>query len=133
MFLKTCSAVFASGAVWANDAAAASAAVIRILVVVMGPHLIEIYVALGRGLVRIFLGDFQHLIELLTEHVVMTLVLLHRFLEQILTAAGLAFHASHGGFEIGERGRLFVFLVANHGAGFGVDVKFALAAGAGDD
>ena len=36
------------------------------------------------------------------------------------------------GFEVGERRRLDVLLVANHGLRFGIDVQFRLTAGAGD-
>ena len=55
--------------------------------------LVEIEIALRRRLVRIFLGDLQHLVELFAEHVLVALVLLHRFVEHLFAAArfGLGF------------------------------------------
>ena len=98
-----------------------SAAVLGLLTAGFGIRLIEVDVALGRRLVGILFGYAQHLVELLAEHVVVALVLLDGFLEQILAAALLAFHALHGGFEIGKRGRFFVLFVTDDGAGGRID------------
>ena len=97
----------------------------------LGLELIEIDIPLGRRLVGILFGDLQHLVELLAQNVVVSLVLLHGFLERVVAAIGFAFEAVNGRFHIGNRGRLDMLLVADHSRGSGIDMQLGLAARAG--
>jgi len=92
--------------------------------------LVKIDVPLGRRLVRIFLGELQHLVELLAEHVMVDFVILDGLLEGVLAAASLGLEAAHGGLHVGEGSGLLVGFVPDYRRGGGIDVQLRLAAGA---
>src|ERR1700735_5142719 len=96
-----------------------------------GPS-IEIDIAPGRRRVRILFGDLQHLVELLAQHVLVRLMRFDRFLESLFATPGLATLPFDGGFEVGEGGRFFVFLMTDHSRGFRVDEQLRLTAWALD-
>ena len=92
-----------------------------------GPDLVKIYVALGRRLVRILFGDFEHLVELLAEDVGVRLVALHRFEKRILAPAGFAALPLDRALEVGEGRRLHMIHVPDHRAGIRIDVQLCFA------
>ena len=98
----------------------------------VGGVLVPLDAALRR-LIGIFLGLAKELVELAVEDIVFVFLRLHRFLEGVLTAAGLALEDLHGGFHVGDFARLFRGLKRYNGLEFGIDRERRLAAGAGEN
>src|SRR5580765_6111558 len=92
--------------------------------------LVKIDIPFGRRLVRILLGELQHLVEFLAEHIVVHLVVGYGFLVSVLAPVGFGIEAIHSRLHIIDRGLLLVRFVPDHIGGRRVDVQLRLAAGA---
>jgi len=82
--------------------------------------------------VGVFLGLFQQLVEFAFEHLVVALVVVKRFLENLAAAGFFALQFLDCSVKVFDGGRALVFLVADDDLELGIDLQLCFAARALD-
>src|ERR1039458_5642323 len=91
-------------------------------------RLIQIDIALARGLVRVLFGSLEEFVELLLEYLAVRLLGFKLLLEELLAACAFAFQLGDLGRQVFNGRRLYRHRMRDHRARLGVDLENRLAA-----